>query len=523
VDASKNRQALSHFQRHEEIGVITAVKSAIDSPAPAEAAPGIGRADAQAVNARETRSLYTSREPIYPKRANGKFRQIKWAVMAATLGIYYLLPWLRWDRGPNLPNQAFLLDFANQRLFLFGIEIWAQEMYFITGLLILAALALFLVTALAGRVWCGYACPQTVWTDLMIAVEHFWQGDRNARMRLAKTSWSFEKAWKLGATHLSWLVIAVATGGAFVFYFRDAPTLAYELVTFDAPAIAYVFLGVFTATTYLLGGLAREQVCTYMCPWPRIQGAMFDADSLLITYRSYRGEPRGAHKKNEGWEGRGDCIDCKQCVAVCPMGIDIRHGPQLECIQCALCIDACDDIMTKVGRPPKLIAYDTFRNLDAASHGDRAPIKLMRPRIVLYSAMLVGVAAILLIALSSRSVLDVNVLRDRNPLFVQLADGGLRNGYTIKLLNKTYETRSFALSADGLEGARLTIVGADGEDAAKLAVAPDGLRAIKAYVTLPKEAASRLPAAQNPLIFVVRDLGDGSQTRHSTTFRGPEK
>ena len=246
------------------------------------------------VEATPPRSLYAERVPIYPKRASGKFRRIKWGVMAVTLGIYYLLPWLRWDRGETLPNQAFLLDFAHQRLYLFGVEIWAQELYFITGLLIISALALFLVTAVAGRVWCGYTCPQTVWTDLMIAVEHFWQGDRNARLRLAKQRWNVEKVWKLGATHLSWLAISVATGGAFVFYFRDAPTLAMEFIHFEAPAIAYIFLGIFTATTYVLGGIAREQVCIYMCPWPRIQGAMFDADSLLVTYRGFRGEPRGA-------------------------------------------------------------------------------------------------------------------------------------------------------------------------------------------------------------------------------------
>lgn len=488
-----------------------------------QAGLGFAKLDVQAVKASEERPLYAAREPIYPKLADGTFRRIKWAVMATTLGIYYLLPWLRWNRGPNLPDQAFLLDLANQRLFLFGIEIWAQEMYLVTGLLILSALALFLVTAMAGRVWCGYACPQTVWTDLMIAVERLWQGDRNARMRLAKAPWTFGKAWRIGGTHLSWLLIALATGGAFVFYFRDAPTLAAELVAFDAPAIAYVFLGVFTGTTYLLGGIAREQVCIYMCPWPRIQGAMFDADSLLVTYRGCRGEPRGAHKKGQSWDGRGDCIDCTQCVAVCPMGIDIRNGPQLECIQCALCIDACDEIMAKVGRPAKLIAYDTFRNLDAASHGERARIRLIRPRTMLYGALLAMVSTVMLVALAARSVLDVNVLRDRNPLYVQLADGALRNGYTVKLLNKAYETRRYALSVKGLADARLDIVGAEGEDAADLAVMPDDLRAIKAYVTLSAQAVRRLGAAQMPLTFVVTDIADGRETRHSTMFRGPER
>jgi cytochrome c oxidase accessory protein FixG len=489
----------------------------------AEAAPGVPRVDVQPVNAKTDRPLYAPREPIYPKRARGTFRKIKWLVMAVTLGIYYVLPWLRWDRGPNLPDQAFLLDFANQRLYMFGLEIWAQELYFITGLLILSALGLFLVTALAGRVWCGYACPQTVWTDLMIAVERFWQGDRNARMRLAKAPWTFDKIWKIGVTHLSWLFIGLATGGAFVFYFRDAPTLAQEFLNFEAPIIAYIFLGIFTATTYVLGGLAREQVCIYMCPWPRIQGAMFDDNSLLVTYRAYRGEPRGPHKKGESWEGRGDCIDCKQCVAVCPTGIDIRHGPQLECIQCALCIDACDEIMEKVGRPKKLIAYDTFRNLDAASHGDRVPIRLIRPRTVLYASVFALVGMIMLFGLSKKTVLDVTVQADRNPLFVQLSDGSIRNSYTFRILNKLHEMRGFSLTLDGLPAGQLSILGMETEKAPKIDVAPNNLRTLKAFVTLPKAAAYSLDEGREPFSIVVRDMKDGTETRRETVFRGPAK
>jgi cytochrome c oxidase accessory protein FixG len=270
-----------------------------------EAAPGIEQIDVRAVNAEANRSLYAERVKIYPKRAEGQFRTIKWVVMVVTLGIYYIVPWLRWDRGAYLPDQAVLLDFPSRRFFFFFLEIWPQEFYYITGLLVLAALALFLVTSLAGRVWCGYTCPQTVWTDLMIAVERFFQGDRNARMRLDKAPWTVEKIWRKGATHLTWLLIAIATGGAFVFYFRDAPTLARELATFEAPLVAYASLGVFTATTYVLGGIAREQVCTYMCPWPRIQGAMFDRDSLLISYRAWRGEPRGPHKLGKPGKAEG--------------------------------------------------------------------------------------------------------------------------------------------------------------------------------------------------------------------------
>jgi len=484
-----------------------------------EAAPGIQRLDAKPVNAKEQRTLYAPREPIYPKLVHGKFRRIKWIIMIVTLGIYYGLPWIRWNRGPGLPDQAVLLDFAHQRLYFFGLEIWAQEFYYVTGILILSALALFLVTALAGRVWCGYACPQTVWTDLMIMVERLWQGDRNARMKLAKSPWSFNKLWRLGGTHLSWLLIGVLTGGALVFYFRDAPTLLSEFWHFDAPAIAYIFLGIFTATTYMLGGIAREQVCTYMCPWPRIQGAMFDADSFLITYRGFRGEPRSPHKKGDSWEGRGDCIDCTQCVAVCPAGIDIRNGPQLECIQCALCIDACDEIMTKVGRPTKLIAYDTFRDLQAEEHGDRSPFRLIRPRTMLYAGLFALVSCIMLFGLSRKTVLEMNVVSDRNPLFVQLQDGSIRNGYTIRLLNKRQETRSFALGVTALSEARISIVGIEGNNP-PIEVKPDDVRSIKVYVTVPHDKAVALPASVS-MEFTLHDLADRTETKRGSNFRGP--
>jgi cytochrome c oxidase accessory protein FixG len=489
---------------------------------PNEAAPGVERIDVKAVASKEARQSYAARQRIYPKLAHGTFRQAKWVVMIVTLGIYYLLPWIRWDRGPNLPDQAFLLDFANQRLFFGPIEIWAQELYFITGILIVSALGLFLVTALAGRMWCGYTCPQTVWTDLMVLVERFWQGDRNARIRLDNSPWSLEKIWKKTGTHVSWLLVALATGGALVFYFRDAPTLAAELISGDAPTVAYVFVGLFTGTTYLLGGIAREQVCIYMCPWPRIQGAMFDRDSLLISYRGYRGEPRGPHKKGQPWEGRGDCIDCKACVAVCPMGIDIRDGAQLECIQCALCIDACDEIMDRVDRPRGLIAYDTFRNLDAASHHDRAPLRLVRPRTLLYSAAIFVVGAIMVWAWLNRTVLDINILHDRNPLYVQLSDGGLRNGYTVKILNKLHEKRTFQVSTQGLEGAQMSIVGFTQPDP-MIDVVTDNLRALKVRIKVPENAVGNLDGHATPFQFIVTDTADGSRTYHPAKFLGPNR
>jgi cytochrome c oxidase accessory protein FixG len=488
-----------------------------------EAAPGVEQIDAEAVNAPEVRSLYAVREKVYSKRAYGTFRSIKWAVIAVTLGIYYLLPWLRWDRGEHLSNQAVLIDFPNRRFFFFFLEIWPQEFYFITGLLVISALFLFLATAVAGRVWCGYTCPQTVWTDLMIAVERFWQGDRNARMRLDKASWNFEKVWRKGGTHLSWLLVSLSTGGAFVFFFRDAPTLLGEFMRFEAPAIAYIFLAIFSATTYLLGGIAREQVCTFMCPWPRIQGAMFDNHSLLVSYRDWRGEERGPHKKNESWDGRGDCIDCKQCVAVCPAGIDIRDGGQLECIQCALCIDACNSIMDKIDRPRGLIAYDTFDNLEAATKGKTSPVKLLRPRVFLYSAMIVLVGSIMAVALWNRAILEVNVLRDRNPLFVELSDGSVRNGYTLKILNKRHEAREFRVGTKGLLGATLRTVGFEKDNDPIIAVVPDDLRALRIYVTLPEGSLMKLKGGVTDFDFVVTDLGDMSAVRNDTTFRSPSR
>lgn len=495
------------------------VDTFIGSP-PTEAAPGVARIDVDAVSSKAARSYYAARQTIYPKRAKGTFRSVKWIVMAVTLGIYYLLPWIRWERGSGLPDQAFLLDFAHQRLFFGPIEIWPQELYFITGILIVSALGLFLVTALAGRMWCGYACPQTVWTDLMIAVERFWQGDRNARMRLDQSKWTFEKLWKKTATYITWLLIAVATGGVLVFYFRDAPTLARELLTGEAPLVAYVFMGIFTGTTYLLGGIAREQVCIYMCPWPRIQAAMFDADSLLVSYRGYRGEPRGPHKKGQTWLDRGDCVDCKACVAVCPMGIDIRDGAQLECIQCALCIDACDDIMDKVGRPQGLIAYETFRNVEAVTESERCPVRFVRPRTVLYSVLIATVLAIMGWAWIVRAPVEISVIEDRNPLFVRLSDGSIRNGYTLKILNKTHSGQRFAVRTEGIGASQIAIVGHENGDA-EVAVEADVVRAVKIYVTVPAGARSELVGVSSPLRFVVTDLGSGEQIIRETAFRSP--
>ncbi len=491
------------------------------NPFVTEAAHGVEKIDVAAVNRKESRENYSSRVKIHPKRARGFFRNIKWLVMAATLGVYYLVPWIRWDRGPGLPNQAVLMDIENGRIFFFNLAIWPQELYLVTGFLVLSALSLFLFSAIAGRVWCGYLCWQTVWTDMMVAVERFWQGDRNTRIRLDKEPWTGSKIFKKVMTHVSWLVIAAATGGAFILYFRDAPTLAAEFFSGKAPIPSYVFFALLTGFTYLLGGIAREQVCIYMCPWPRIQGAMIDADSLLVTYRDFRGEPRGPHRKSQGWEGRGDCIDCNACVAVCPMGIDIRDGTQLECITCALCIDACNGIMDKIGKPHGLIAYDTYRSLQSEKKGGGLQLRLLRPRTMLYAGMIAVVGTIVAFALMSKTVLELNVIAERNPLFVQLSDGGVRNTYTVKILNKQYKPHTFALTIEGLPGAQLSVLGQEADSNPKITVVPDDLREVRAYVTLPKSSVASVGGEKIEFDFVVTDVADGNKTKRGTNFRKP--
>ncbi|GAB4127075.1 MAG: cytochrome c oxidase accessory protein CcoG [Rhodothalassiaceae bacterium] len=470
-------------------------------------------------------ALYASRVKIHPRRVDGLYRRIKWLVMIVTLGVYYLTPWIRWDRGPNAPDQAVLIDFPGRRFYFFFIEIWPQEVYYITGLLILAALMLFLFTSLFGRVWCGYACPQTVWTDLFIHVERFIEGDRNKRMKLDRAPWTFEKIWKRTLVHSVWLLIAVATGGAWVFYFGDAPTLIGQIFRGEAPVAAYVAIAAFTFTTYSLGGLMREQVCTYMCPWPRIQGAMFDADTFLVSYKADRGEPRGPHKAGEPWEGRGDCIDCTACVQVCPVGIDIRNGPQLECIQCALCIDACNEVMDKVGRPRGLIDYETLAMPEARARGERPRIRLVRPRTVFYAVMIIIVGAIMLYSLMTRDFLDLTVIHDRNPLYVTLSDGSIRNGYRLKIVNKTHETRHFSVAAEGIAGLHILEGSGSGIANGQITVGPDSVEEVRLFLGVTPEGLSErgLEDGDAPIRITLVDEDSGEKLGKNTVFRAPKR
>ncbi len=504
----------------------------------------------------EPQSLYAARVPIFPRRVKGVYRRLKWWIMAATLAIYYVTPWIRWDRGPNLPDQAVLVDLANRRFHFFWIEIWPHEFYFVGGLLVMAGLGLFMFTAALGRVWCGYACPQTVWTDLFILVERRVQGDRNARMRLHDAPWSMRKARLKATTWGLWLLISVATGGAWVFYFADAPTLARDLLALRAPGVAYASVAVLTFTTFVFGGFMREQICVYMCPWPRIQGAMMDPATLTVAYRDWRGEPRGKGLKRakaaddlptvgprvggripvipmpgvSGVPGApaaraaevrepGDCVDCNACVNVCPMGIDIRDGQQLACITCALCVDACDQVMEKIGRPRGLIDYVALSDAPREAAGG-APVPAWRHaanfRNFAYLALWSLVGAALVFALFIRPEIDISVAPVRNPTHVTLSDGSIRNTYDIRLRNKHGEPRLFLLDT-GLETeARMTI---QGEPGLGVTVPADSLKLIRVHLTAAPGTVAAETAVTDARFWVV-DAAGGERAHADTKFNG---
>ncbi|RVQ69402.1 cytochrome c oxidase accessory protein CcoG [Croceicoccus ponticola] len=467
-------------------------------------------------------SLYEKHTTVHPKRIDGPFRRFKWLVMLVTLGIYYGTPWLRWDRGPYAPDQAVLIDLEHRRFYMFDIEIWPHEFYFVAGLLIMAGIGLFLITSAVGRAWCGYACPQTVWTDLFQHVDRFVDGDRNARMRLDKAPWTAGKAARRLAKWTIYLVIAFWTGGAWIMYFADAPTLTREFWAGDAAPVAYATVAVLTGTTFLLGGFMREQVCIYMCPWPRIQTAMLDEKSLIVTYKDWRGEPRGSLKKaQKAPDAFGDCVDCNQCVAVCPTGIDIREGPQIGCITCALCIDACDRVMKEIGRPRGLIDYATLEDCEreAAGAAPRPVWKtLTHPRTLIYLGVWSAIGAALLFALGTRAHTGLTVQSDRNPPFMLMSDGSVRNSYTVKLRNMQSRPRTMALSLVGLPGATMWT-----DDMSKDAATRQFAREVSADVTLPLRVYVIAPRGTGGGTFAFQVTSpDGESDSSETAFNAPE-
>ncbi len=397
-------------------------------------------------------SFYEKHKKVYIREVKGWWDGWRWALVWITQVLFYGAPWLQWN-----DRQAVLFHLAERKFYLFGLVLWPQDVFYLALLLIISAFALFLFTAVAGRLFCGYACPQTVYTEIVMWIENRIEGDRAARMKLDKGPWSGRKIGIKAAKHALWLALSIWTGFTLVAYFTPVSELLLEL-PFDLSGWELFWVFFYSGFCYMQAGFLREQVCKYMCPYARFQGVMFDPDTLIITYDPERGEPRGARKKKASEENaakQGDCVDCGLCVVVCPTGIDIRQGQQYECIGCGACIDACDPVMLKVGKPKGLIRYTTENALAKHYTAKDVVAHLIRPRILLYTGILLGITVASAWSLATRIPLKVDILRDRSMLAREADDGRIENVFTLKVMNTSEEARRFAVSVEGLEGIEL--------------------------------------------------------------------
>lgn len=468
----------------------------------------------------ETAPLYQKRIQIYPRSVKGRFRNLKTGMLVLAYLIYYLLPWLRWERL-NAPDQAVLYDLPGRHFYIFGLTIQVQDIFWLAGALIIFAILLFFVTGLAGRVWCGYFCFQTLWTDLFIMIEHWLQGERPARMRLDKGPWNREKIIKKGGTYAVWLLVAFWTGLTFTMYWTDAPTLVVDTLLGRAPYPAYFTTLFLTATTFVMAGLAREQVCTYMCPYARFQSAMFDHDTLIVSYDTARGEgARGRAHLGKGLklreerqaQGVGDCIECGYCVQVCPVGIDIRKGLQYQCISCALCIDACDTIMDNLHWPRGLVGYTSENALNG-----RKTI-LLKPKTVGYGVILTAAVGILTWSIATRALYTATVEQIRQPLYSQLTDGSIRNTYEIKLNNKLTAPLTMGIGIEGTSSAILDMEGME-----RIELEPQGRIKLVARVQVPPDPTG-VDEDIDSITFVIQPVAGATADpiRREVPFSRPE-
>ncbi len=400
--------------------------------------------------------MYAKREEIYAREARGWYTNWRWACVWLTQLVFYGLPWLSWN-----DRQAVLFDLAARKFYLFGIVLWPQDFIYLAVLLIICAYALFLFTAVAGRVWCGFACPQTVYTEIFMWIERKIEGERSARMRLDKQPWTLSKLAKKSAKHGAWIAVALWTGFTFVAYFTPLQTLLHETVTAALGPWQLFWILFYGFATYGNAGWMREQVCKYMCPYARFQSSMFDKDTLIISYDAQRGEPRGARSKNADKQAAnqaskqaaplGDCIDCSLCVQVCPTGIDIRNGLQYECIGCAACIDACDSVMDKIGSPRGLIRYSTENGLKNRMSKNQIWRRALRPRVLIYSAVLGLIVIAFFSTLLTRTPLKLDVIRDRGTLGREVEDGMIENVYRLQVMNTDEAPHRYRLSVSGID------------------------------------------------------------------------
>jgi len=447
--------------------------------------------------------LYAAQPKVYPREIDGRFQRLRTMAVFALLGIFYLFPWLRWDG-----RQAVLFDLPARKFYVFGLTFWPQDFFWLAWLLIIAGVALFFFTAVAGRLWCGYACPQTVWTEVFLWIERAIEGRRNARMKLDAGVWTREKLLRKSAKHVVWLALSIWTGFTFVGFFTPIHALGHEAFALSFGAWEWFWIVFYGFATYGNAGFLREQVCKYMCPYARFQSAMFDKDTLIVSYDAARGEPRGARKRSADPRALnlGDCIDCDACVQVCPTGIDIRHGLQIECIACAACIDACDDVMDKMKYPRGLIRYTTESMLAGR------PRRVFRLRTALYATLLTALLITFAWGVTHRSDLIVEVLRDRNALFREASSDNIENSYTIKLVNKTDRAQHLHLSLG--ESSYAQIAGKTDFD-----VAPGGVGSYPLTLRAPRQLSGGMRSIRI-------DVDNDDNTIHAAQtarFYAPEK
>ncbi len=450
--------------------------------------------------------FYAKRKKIYARRAHGAFARLRIIAAVVLLGIFYITPWLMYDG-----RQAVLLDLPARQFHIFGITFFPQDAFYLALLLIIAAYTLFFVTALAGRLWCGYACPQTVWTESFMWIEYWIEGDRSQQIKLDKAPWTREKILKKVSKHALWILLALWTGYTFTGYFVPIRELGHDLLTFQASGWATFWVFFYALATWGLGAMMREQVCIYMCPYARFQSAMFDKDTLIISYDEKRGEPRGKRKKGVAPRelGLGDCVDCSLCVQVCPTGIDIRDGLQYQCIACAACIDACDPVMEKMGYPKGLIRYTTEHEMQGGT------TKILRLRTFIYAAVLVALVGGLLYSIASRVPLELDVIRDRNTLYRENGEGLLENVYVLKIVNMDTRSHEFRVDVKGLKG--IEIVGGS-------PVFPvDSGQVLNKIINAQVDPAN-VPAESNNIEFHIEAVDDPKlQDEQKSRFLGPRR
>ncbi|MDP1693541.1 MAG: cytochrome c oxidase accessory protein CcoG [Burkholderiaceae bacterium] len=442
--------------------------------------------------------LYEKQKTIHARSVSGWFANWRWALVWATQLVFYGLPWLQWNG-----RQAVLFDLASRRFYLGGLVLYPQDFIYLTGLLVISAYGLFLFTAIAGRLWCGFACPQTVYTEMFMWIERRLEGDRMARIRLDAAPWGAVKLLRRGGKHALWITLALWTGFTFVGYFTPIKTLWGQAFTLAFGPWEWFWVLFYGTATYGNAGFLREQVCKYMCPYARFQSAMFDKDTLIISYDSERGEPRGTRGRSTDLKAAklGHCIDCDLCVQACPTGIDIRKGLQYECIGCAACIDVCDGVMDKMQYPRGLIRYDTQNGL--ARHLTRAQRwrRVLRPRVLIYGTVLGAICVALLVSLWLRTPFKVDVVRDRASLARLVEDGRIENVYRLQLMNASEAAQRFRITVGGLAGARLVVAGAG-----DVSVGAAESRWVPVAVQVPPEAAQRVGPGAHVIEFTIEQL-----------------